>query len=131
MTITVPAGEKTGAFAIQAHITALAARTDTFSAQLKAQREAELVHALLDQQRLNAAAILSTVPFTGKNPQAAAITAAQGLITSYGASMPGAAETATLDQLQRQAVADLLATGQMTGAAVLASSLMYAGGAHS
>jgi hypothetical protein len=129
MTVNVPTGERTGAAAIQAKIATLSSRTDYQSQQLLNQTQIELVNTLLDQRKLSAASILSTVSFSAsKNPLAAAITAQSALVTKYGASPPGYAASATLDQLQRQAVQEMMISGAMPAASILAA-MTYSGGA--
>lgn len=125
MSVTVPAGEKTGAYLLQQQITSLSSRTDAQSVQLKAEREADLVATLLDQNRLSAAAILAT--YTGnRNPLATRIATLTTLAAGTTAAANGAA--AELAAVQKQAVLELMANGQLTGAAILAGQ-SYGGGA--
>lgn len=125
MSVTVPAGEKTGAYLLQQQITSLASRTDAQSVQLKAEREADLVATLLDQNRLSAATILAT--YTGsRNPLAARVTTLTAAAAGTTAAANGAA--AELAAVQKQSVLELMASGQLTGAAILASQ-NYNGGA--
>jgi hypothetical protein len=130
MTVTVPAGEKTGAYQLQAQITTLAALTDPGSQQLVIQKQCELVLSLIDQHKLDAGTILSTVPYTSSNPLIAQITALQTLQTSYGAGMPAGDAAVTVIQLQRQLVTELLSTpGSGMTAALVLSTMSYIGGA--
>src|SRR5438270_5419332 len=124
MSVTVPSTEKTGIFATQSHITALAAGPQTtHNIQLKKQKEEELVHALLGQGKLNAALIISTLPVTNKsNALYASITAQTALITAYGSTAPAVAAGQVLDSLQRQLVAEEMSSGARTAASILASS---------
>src|SRR5665213_910080 len=125
MTVTVPTNEKTGAAAIAAKITALSAIPSTaphytYSQQLLDQTQRELVNTLLDQRKLQAALIISTLPVTNKsNAFYAKITAQNALITAYGSTAPAIAAGQVLDQLQRQLVAEEMANGQRTAVSIL------------
>jgi len=134
MSVVIPSTEKTGAAALAAKIVALAAIPTTSPAwsqsqQLLAQRQADLVETLLDQRKLNAASILSTVSYVAsKNPLAAAITKQTTLVSSYGATAPAAAASQALDTLQRQAVLEMMISGAMPASLIL-STMSYVGGA--
>ena len=120
MTVSISSIEKTGLRAKQDQITAVGARTDYQSVQHKAQLEAELVNSLLDQQKLAASSIISTLPTVGvRNPLYAKITAAAALVTSYGATPPGYAAALEKDRLERQLVNEEIASGQRTAASIL------------
>lgn len=126
MSVIVPPSHP--AALLQAEITALAARTDTFSQNLLKQRQEHLVSTLLAEGKLNAALILSTVPFNpSKNPQAAAIAKYTALVASYGGSAPAVAAAQSLDQAQQKAVAEMFESGALPAAAVL-STMTYIGG---
>jgi hypothetical protein len=136
MTLTVPTNVKTvqnGLAQKQAQINTLAAVASTAphasqSAQLLLQQQRELVAGLLEHNAIagGAAAILSTVSYTKGGPATAIlaqITATQAQITAQTTANPVIATQLgiKLDQLQRQAVIELLNSGQMSPTAVLAA----------
>lgn len=124
MTVTVPATEKTGAFQLQQQITTLSARTDSASQQLLSQRQIDLVVSLIDQNRLDAVAILAG--YTGsRNPLAAQIAKYQAIVNAGGGAASFAAPT--LLALQRQAVVELMTNGALSAATILANQV-YSGG---
>jgi len=129
MTVTVPVLEKTGAAALQAQITTLAARSDTASQQLLNQRQIDLVNTLMAQQKLNASAILSTVTYSGTLPVLSQITATQAKAAALASSSPAISNELyknTIPQLQVQAVQELMASGQMPASVILAT-MSYVG----
>lgn len=118
MTVTVPTNDKSNALKLQSEITTLGARSDSFSQQLLAQRQVDLVNTLLDQGKLNAATILAG--YTGsRNPLAAQIANYQSIVN--GGTGAAAAARGVLAQLQSQAVAELMANGALTAATILAN----------
>jgi hypothetical protein len=134
MTVTIPTGAKTtDLVAKQAEITGLAAVVSTSPAynqaqQLLNQRQQELVLSLIDRNALSAATILSSVSYKGTLPVLTAITSLNNNITTWTTTNPAlaTASAVTLEALRRQAVAELMASGQMSAATVL-SQLSYAG----
>jgi hypothetical protein len=127
MTVNVPQTHKSGTYEKQQQIAAVGARPDYQSVQHKNQLETELVLSLLDEGKLQAAHVIANVAFKGANPQATAIAKWTALVASYGATGPGNAASLELDKAQRQAVSEMMASGQMTAASVL-SSESYSGG---
>lgn len=130
MTVQVPSNEKTGTAALAAKITTLSTRTDQYSVQLLDQSQRELVQCLLDQHKLSAANIISTMPASAaakRNTLYAAIAAQNTLITNYGTSPPVVAAGQVLDSLQRQLVVEEMASGARTAALIL-STMSYSGG---
>jgi len=121
MTVSFAYGDPSQAAALNAEITLLAARTDTYSQNLLNQRQQELVQVLLAQNNLVAASILSTCSYVTNNPLVAAITALQTLATSYGQTPPGYAANETVDQKQRQLVTELMASGQLPASTILST----------
>jgi hypothetical protein len=134
MTVVVPLTEKTGLVAKAAEITALTAVPSTspaatFAAQRLNQVQIEEVNALLDQRKLTAVSIISTIPVANKsNALYAKIAAQNTLITAYGATAPAGAANQVLDQLQRQLVQEEMISGARTAASIL-STMSYVGGA--
>jgi hypothetical protein len=118
--------------AIASKVTTLAAIPSTVphytaSQLLLAQTQTELVEALLDWRKLQAATIISTLPVLNKsNPLYSKITAQNTLITAYGATAPAGAANQALDTFQRQLVIEEMASGQRTAASIL-STMSYMG----
>ena len=131
MTVTVPSLAHGNSVALAAEVAALSARTDAASQNRCKQQQEALVFTLLSEHKLAAATILNTVTINAKtHPLWAQRTTLQALVISYGATMPGTAAGVTLDQVERQLVAELMASGQVTGATILAHpSLSYIGAA--
>lgn len=131
MTVNVPQAPDRrggGARKLQDEITALGAGVQTaFTQQRKQQQEISLVHTLLDEQRLNAAAIIAALPVTiQRNALYAKIVAQNALITAYGGTPPKDAANLVLDQLQRQLVSEEMSSGARTAASIL-SGMAYIG----
>jgi len=134
MTVTIPVGLRTTDLVTQqSKISTLAARPSTApdaaqSAQQLNYEQQNLVLALIDRGALSATAILSTVSYRGTNAILSAITALSNNITTWTTTNPQLATSSafTLEQLRRQAVTELMASGQMSAASVL-STMAYAG----
>jgi hypothetical protein len=142
LTLSVPVTPKTtanGLVAKQSQIATLAAVASTAphasqSAQLLLQTKVEFVSALLEHGAIagGASAILSTVAYTKGGPATAIlaqITSLKAAIATNAAGNPllpnnlqlATNQATTLEQLNRQAVVELLNSGQMSPDAVLAA----------
>ncbi len=128
MSVTVPA-QHLGAYQLQSQITALQARPDPQSAYEAKAAQERLVHTLLDSQRLVASTILGTVTVQNKShplwAQRSTLTALANTTTAAGL-----AAGVSLDQVERQLVGEIMASGQVSAATILSHpSLSYIGGA--
>jgi ATP-dependent Clp protease ATP-binding subunit ClpA len=132
LTVSVPATHKSGALQIQTEITSLTNGPQNASTQqLLKLRQEHLVLSLLDEQRLDAGSILSTIAYnTAKLPADLKSKITYLTSAAAGVGMPAVDAAAELVSAQRQAVIELMANQAISAASIL-STMTFIGGAKS